>query len=123
MPEIDNQTTFTSQRPLYEPLSGLAPTPEELKRQRNTKKTILIVTGGFCILIGLILVVARLMPQPQKKTSVSITPTATPVPVEDVSLRGRIMSAQKELEYIGQVEYQLPLPQVDMDIRLEPKPQ
>ncbi len=119
----DNQTQFSQVQPLYESPVDL-PVTAELKNMRQKRKKILIlVGGGFVLLLGLTWTLSIFLTQtPQSQLPATVTPP-TPTPVPDTSLRGRIESAQKELQFIGQTEYQLPLPQVDWNIRLEDKPQ
>ena len=121
MSSQDNQTQFSQVQPLYEQPVGLPVSPELQQASQKRKKIVLIASAGMMVLLVLTWTISALWPKPDQSSQPRSVVLPTPTPVVDISLRGRIESAQTELRYIGQTEYQLPLPQVDWNIRLEDK--
>ena len=121
MSSQENQTQFSQVQPLYEQPVNLPVDPQVQAVAKKRKKILLMVSATFAIFLSLIWMASVLLPRPDRSGQSTPVVLPTPTPVPDTSLRGRIESAQTELRYIGQTEYQLPLPQVDWNIRLEDK--
>ena len=115
---IYDQTGFSAQEPLFEPVTKLEPEPvpqEQVKAFRKKKGLIMIIVGVILLIIFIPISLALLLGNRQATQVITeSTPLPSAAPVQQDDLTQRLSDLRDELTEADPTISVIPFPQVDM---------